>query len=184
MKKDVPQEGSPSLLQQRDGPSPAMSPVGVTTETSPTPERELTPVLGAVAAKPKAVAQLLSARKMSTFIVSSLSTPKPDGNFPKEGKDSEGAVSGDVILTLTDVTREFPLEDDDRIVTMALGQTHSVFATGETTTCSTRLHLLKVAIYIFSVHCNFAGLILALYTLVMQSCLFVCVSVCLLCSKG
>ena len=89
--------------------------------------------MGAVAAKPKAVAQMLSARKMSSFIVSSLATSKPNepGLSSTEAKDSEtAAVDSDVILSLTDVTKEFPLEDNDRIVTLALGPTHSVFATG------------------------------------------------------
>ena len=132
MKKEVPQEPTPLLLRPKDGPSPANSLLSVTTEMSLSPRREHTPVLGAVAAKPKAVAQLLSSRKMSTSIVSSLSTSKADGpgSSSKEGKGSEGTVSSDIILSLTDVTQEFPLEDDDKIVTLALGQTHSVFATG------------------------------------------------------
>ena len=131
-KRDIPQDALPSSHRQRDDCSPEKSPLGVTTEMSPSSERESSPVMGAVATKPKAVAQMLTARKMSSFIVSSLSTSKPNepGSSPTEGKDGEGAVSGDVILSMNDITKEFSLEDDDKIVTLALGHTHSVFATG------------------------------------------------------
>lgn len=131
-KKDVIPDTSQPPHGQSDDCSPVKSPVSVSSEMSSSCEREPTPVMGAVAAKPKAVAQMLSARKMSSFIVSSLTTSKPNepGLSPMEAKGSEAAVNSDIILSLTDVTKEFPLEDNDRIVTLALGPTHSVFATG------------------------------------------------------
>ena len=175
----------PSPQGQRDDSSPVKSPVGVTTEKSPTPAREPTPVMGAVAAKPKAVAQMLSARKMSSFIVSSLATSNEPGLSSGEGKESEAAVHSDIILSLTDVTKEFTLEDNDKIVTLSLGHTHSVFATGNDHSClclsKSYHHFMCTPILLpqpTESSRSFHSLSLSL-PLTLCVCVCVCVSVCL-----
>ena len=177
----------PSPQGQRDDSSPVKSPVGVTTEKSPTPAREPTPVMGAVAAKPKAVAQMLSARKMSSFIVSSLATSNEPGLSSGEGKESEAAVHSDIILSLTDVTKEFPLEDNDKIVTLSLGHTHSVFATGNGHSClclsKSYHHFMGTPILLATAYRVFTQFSLSL-SLPLCVCVCVCVCVCLFTARG
>jgi NIMA (never in mitosis gene a)-related kinase len=138
--------------QKQEGSSSAITPPR-RTQSSPSPEVNILPGLkdfdsfskrelpsdqellstgGVVPAKPKPVATLLSSRRMSSSIVSSLSQSK-SGSTQTKNNGTQSTPSPvapvDAILSLTNVTKEFPLEDNDTIVTMGLGPTHSVFAT-------------------------------------------------------
>ena len=98
----------------------------------PISELDLTPPLSVVSAKPKPIAALLSSRRMSASIVSSLSQSKQGGSSSKESKmqnTSSPVVPIDAIVSPTNVTKEFPIEANDTIATIALGPTHTVLAT-------------------------------------------------------
>ena len=97
----------------------------------PPPQVDKSPSPLPITAKPKSVAQLLSSRRMSSAIVSSLLSSSPQLELPGDKRQDQITVSSsESVLIFTEVV-SLPLETADKVTTLALGPTHSVFATCE-----------------------------------------------------